>query len=96
MPRLAPGQDLRSQPRSVAGWPRLRYVMSTREASVGQNTFVLACDAHDGCGRKLFNTIGLFNGVAFVAPPQAPGLKHPGWTIGSPGLAVLPNAPAGG
>ena len=32
---------------------------------------VIACDAHDGCGKKLFNiVIGLSNNVAMVACPQ--------------------------
>jgi hypothetical protein len=52
----------------------LKYVLAAREvAGHGNcNNITLACDAHDGCGKKLFNTVIVFNGnVAVMAPPQA-------------------------
>jgi hypothetical protein len=49
----------------------LRYVLAGRETALHQRRFVLACDAHDGCGKKLFNTvIGLPCNVTIIAPPQ--------------------------
>lgn len=64
----------------------VRYVLAGREASLQCSTFVVACDAHDGCGKKLFNiVIGLPNNVAIVAPPQARGSRGGGGGSGAAG-----------
>lgn len=50
----------------------VRYVLASREVSMNFKTFVMACDAHDGCGKKLFNSVICCpDNVAILGPPQA-------------------------
>ena len=48
-----------------------RYVNACREFSLVHNNFIISTDAHDGCGKKLQNTLVSTIGKLWLSPPQA-------------------------
>ncbi len=56
----------------------VRYAVASRMAAEGHQHFVIATDAHDGCGLKLHNTvIGLKSNLLIVTAPQARSASTP-------------------
>ena len=49
----------------------VRYTLSSRVASEDKVNFILATDAHDGCGIKVHNTVIGIDNLVILAAPQA-------------------------